>query len=80
MIFGWFQSFAQLVQLVGAPLIGRLIDVRGPKLALIISHSCGAASYGLLYASTNVNTLFISQLPTMGQCSALRLPRARCRC
>jgi OCT family organic cation transporter-like MFS transporter 18 len=63
--FGYFQSFNQFVQLVGAPIIGRVIDVRGAKLALLVSHAVASLSYGLLWQANTVPLLFASQIPTI---------------
>ena len=62
---GYLQSSSSLFQLIGAPFMGRLIDTRSPKLALIISHSCAAVSYLMLSMAWSVPSLFASQLPTV---------------
>lgn len=62
-VFGYLQSFNQLVMLLGAPVIGKVIDKQGPKYGLLISHLMGGLGYFLLYCSTSVPLLFLSQLP-----------------
>lgn len=64
-IFGYFQSFNQLAQMVGAPLIGRLIDVRGAKTALLVSHAAACVSYLLLWRADSIFLLFASQVPSV---------------
>jgi OCT family organic cation transporter-like MFS transporter 18 len=61
---GLLNSASQLFQLVGAPFMGRLMDKRGPKVALLLSHAFAALSYLLLSLSASIPTLYLSQLPT----------------
>jgi len=36
-LFGWLQTTFSFVQLVGGPVIGRVCDTRGARLALLLS-------------------------------------------
>ncbi|CAF0982134.1 unnamed protein product [Didymodactylos carnosus] len=60
----YLNSFNQLMQLLGTFLIGRIIDVRGARTALLISHFFSTISYVLLYYANSVELLFLSKLPT----------------
>ena len=61
---GYLTSASSLFQLVGSPFMGRLMDARGPKLALLMSNAFAALSYFLLSQSTSIPLLYLSQLPT----------------
>ena len=61
---GYLTSASSLFQLVGSPVMGRLMDARGPKLALLMSNAFAALSYVLLSQSTSIPLLYLSQLPT----------------
>jgi predicted MFS family arabinose efflux permease len=62
---GYLNSFNQLFQFLGAFLIGRFIDSRGAKTALLISHIAATLNYALLYNSTSASLLFLSKVPTL---------------
>lgn len=64
--FGYLTSFFSFVQLVGGPVIGRVIDTYGALPALVLSQLSGAAGYLLLAVAYDVRTLFLSRLPTLG--------------
>lgn len=64
-VFGYLSSFNQFVMLVGAPIIGKLIDSRGAKLALLISHGVASLHYFLLFSADSIPLLFLSQIPTV---------------
>lgn len=53
------------VQLVGNPLIGRLCDTKGAKVALQMSQLATGLNYILLGCAWNVPILFASQLPNV---------------
>ena len=61
---GYLSSASSLFQLFGSPFMGRLMDARGPKVALLLSHTFAALSYLLLSLSTSIPLLYLSQLPT----------------
>lgn len=64
-IFGWLSTVFSLVQLIGGPVIGRLCDTRGARLALQVSQLGAGASYVLLGFATSIEWLFASRLPTV---------------
>jgi OCT family organic cation transporter-like MFS transporter 18 len=64
-IFGWLSTVFSLVQLIGGPVIGRLCDTRGARLALQVSQLGAGASYVLLGCATSIEWLFASRLPTV---------------
>ena len=64
-VFGLFMSTFSFVQLVGGPIMGRICDTRGSRLALQISQGGSALSYIMLALSYNLPLLFASRLPTL---------------
>jgi OCT family organic cation transporter-like MFS transporter 18 len=64
-IFGWLSTVFSLVQLIGGPVIGRLCDTRGARIALQVSQLGAGASYLLLGCATSIEWLFASRLPTV---------------
>ena len=52
-------------QLVGNPVIGRLCDVHGAKVALQMCQLATGISYVLLGVSSDIPQLFLSRLPTV---------------
>mmetsp|Transcript_28028 Transcript_28028/g.53350 ORF Transcript_28028/g.53350 Transcript_28028/m.53350 type:complete len:424 (-) Transcript_28028:315-1586(-) len=64
-IFGWLQTTFSFVQLVGGPVIGRVCDTKGARLALVVSQVGAAASYLLMGSANNLPVLFASRLPTL---------------
>lgn len=64
-IFGWLSTVFSLVQLIGGPVIGRLCDTRGARIALQVSQLGAGASYLLLGFATSIEWLFASRLPTV---------------
>ena len=61
---GYISAASQCVQLLGSPVMGRLMDKHGPRVALLISHAMGGLSYLLLSFATSLPLLYLSQLPT----------------
>lgn len=53
------------VQLIGNPVIGRLCDTQGAKVALQMSQLATGVNYVLLGCAWNVPVLFASQLPNV---------------
>eukprot|EP00047_Mylnosiga_fluctuans_P014094 m.35355 g.35355 ORF g.35355 m.35355 type:complete len:429 (+) comp5314_c0_seq1:37-1323(+) len=66
-MFGYLQTAAGLAQLIGGPLLGWLVDVRGARSALIVSQLAGALSYLCLALAWTVPMLFLSKIPTIFQ-------------
>eukprot|EP01006_Ploeotia_vitrea_P047176 TRINITY_DN67102_c3_g1_i1.p1 TRINITY_DN67102_c3_g1~~TRINITY_DN67102_c3_g1_i1.p1 ORF type:complete len:412 (-),score=178.50 TRINITY_DN67102_c3_g1_i1:47-1282(-) len=65
-VFGWLQTTFAFVQLVGGPIVGRIIDTRGARFAIMLSNFSAGLSYLLLGLSTTMPMLFASRLPTLG--------------
>ena len=61
---GYISAASQCVQLLGSPVMGRLMDKHGPRVALLLSHAMGALSYLLLSQASSLPLLYLSQLPT----------------
>ena len=51
-----------LAQLAGGPLYGRLGDLLGERMALIVAFTSAFVSYSLMGIATSVQTLFASRL------------------
>ena len=64
-VFGQLQTLFSAVQLVGNPVIGRLCDVHGAKMALQMCQLATGLSYVLLGLSSDIPQLFASRLPTV---------------
>mmetsp|Transcript_34657 Transcript_34657/g.81237 ORF Transcript_34657/g.81237 Transcript_34657/m.81237 type:complete len:413 (+) Transcript_34657:56-1294(+) len=64
-VFGYLQTVFSFVQLLGAPIIGRLCDTQGAKIALQMCQLATGLSYILLGSAWNIPVLFASQLPTV---------------
>eukprot|EP00283_Hemiselmis_rufescens_P025123 CAMPEP_0173450078 /NCGR_PEP_ID=MMETSP1357-20121228/43998_1 /TAXON_ID=77926 /ORGANISM="Hemiselmis rufescens, Strain PCC563" /LENGTH=184 /DNA_ID=CAMNT_0014416727 /DNA_START=11 /DNA_END=562 /DNA_ORIENTATION=- len=64
-VFGYLQTVFSFVQLLGAPIIGRLCDTQGAKIALQMCQLATGLSYILLGSAWNIPVLFLSQLPTV---------------
>jgi OCT family organic cation transporter-like MFS transporter 18 len=64
-IFGYLQTTFSVVQLAGSPIIGRLCDTQGSKLALQMCQIATGLSYILLGTAYNIPLLFLAQLPTV---------------
>jgi len=64
-VFGYLQTTFSFVQLVGNPVIGRLCDEKGAKIALQMCQVATGISYILLGFAWNIPLLFASQLPTV---------------
>ncbi|XP_002168560.3 solute carrier family 22 member 18 [Hydra vulgaris] len=62
-MYGNLMSFTAIVQLIGGPFCGRLGDLYGGRLPLILSFVCLSITWALLAFATNIPFLFISKLP-----------------
>lgn len=62
--FGYFQSLFNLVQLVGGLTIGNLQDRFSTKAAMVLTQCGSSLVYGCVAASTSLNGLYASRLPT----------------
>eukprot|EP00397_Hematodinium_sp_SG-2012_P023562 GEMP01024489.1.p1 GENE.GEMP01024489.1~~GEMP01024489.1.p1 ORF type:complete len:438 (+),score=77.20 GEMP01024489.1:759-2072(+) len=65
--FGMLQSTISICALIGGPLVGRLLDERGTKVAMLVSQGGSLAMYGIMAISTNVPLLFASRIPSLLQ-------------
>ena len=61
-VFGQLQTVFALAQLAGGPLYGRLGDLLGERMALIVAFTSAFVSYSLMGIATSVETLFASRL------------------
>jgi len=61
------QSMISFFALLGGPLVGRLLDERGIKVALLVSQTGSLVMYGLMSVSTSVLLLFASRIPALAQ-------------
>jgi len=62
--YGQLQSFFSTIQTLGSPIVGILLDRVGIRNASTAVFCASAASYAILAAATNMNTLFYSKIPT----------------
>ena len=61
-VFGQLQTVFALAQLTGGPLYGRLGDILGEKVALLVAFTSSLVSYTLMGITTSVQMLFLSRL------------------
>eukprot|EP01137_Pigoraptor_chileana_P000757 Opistho-2@37428 len=65
--FGYLQTTFAFIQLLGGPVMGRLIDLRGARWAIIVAQAASGVSYILLGMATTVPMLFLSRMPSLLQ-------------
>jgi len=65
--FGQMQSVMSVLSLLGGTFLGRLTDIRGAKLTIMISHLGGVIMYSLMGFATDMNLLFLSRTPAFLQ-------------
>ena len=65
--YGRLTSFFSLIQTVGSPLIGILLDRIGVRKTSILVYLASAASYWILANATSTTWLFWSKVPTILQ-------------
>ena len=63
--FGLLQTSFAVAQLLGGPIFGRLGDICGERLALLVAFSSAALSYTLMGLSYSLPVLFLSRLPSV---------------
>lgn len=61
--YGRLQSFFSMVQTVGSPIVGILLDRLGARQGFIIVFCGSALSYGLLSIATSMSLLYLSKIP-----------------
>jgi MFS transporter, OCT family, solute carrier family 22 (organic cation transporter), member 18 len=65
--YGQLQSFFSMIQTMGSPLVGILLDRVGIRKASAAVFMASAISYGLLAHATTMRMLFLTKLPTLLQ-------------
>ncbi|KAL9189560.1 hypothetical protein ACHAXT_009235 [Thalassiosira profunda] len=65
--YGRLTSFFSLIQTVGSPLVGSLLDRIGPKRTSISVYAGSALSYWILAHATTPGWLYLSKVPTLLQ-------------
>jgi MFS transporter, OCT family, solute carrier family 22 (organic cation transporter), member 18 len=65
--YGQLQSFFSMIQTMGSPLVGILLDRVGIRKASAAVFLASAVSYGLLAHATTMRMLFLTKLPTLLQ-------------
>lgn len=63
--FGFLSTVFSVSQLIGGPIIGRLCDTHGARLALQVSQAGAGLSYALLGAASSVEWLFASRVASI---------------
>lgn len=61
-VFGQLQTAFAVAQLAGGPVYGRLGDMMGERMALILAFASAAASYSLMGLATSIEMLFLSRV------------------
>lgn len=62
--YGNLQSFFSMIQTIGSPLVGILLDRIGLRYASAMVFLASATSYGILASAKDMNWLFWSKVPT----------------
>lgn len=70
-IYGNLKSFFQTIQMIGSPLVGILLDRIGIRYTSAVVFIASATCYGILSVAYDLNTLFLSKIPTMFQAAFL---------
>ena len=65
--YAWLQSFFNLVQTVGAPVVGRLLDACGARNTFAAVFLASALSYEMLARCSTMHGLYASKLPSLLQ-------------
>ena len=65
--YGALLSLISLIQTIGCPIMGIIIDNYSAKLAFFIAFVSSAMSYGLLSYATSLEILYLSVIPTAFQ-------------
>ena len=61
--YGNLQTAFGIAQLVGGPIFGRIGDLFGAKVTLILAFASSALSYGLTGIASNLPLLFLAKIP-----------------
>jgi OCT family organic cation transporter-like MFS transporter 18 len=65
--YGRLTSFFSLIQTVGSPLVGILLDRIGPRRTSILVYGASACSYAILQRANTTTLLYLSKVPTLLQ-------------
>ncbi|KAL7489776.1 hypothetical protein ACHAW6_015484 [Cyclotella cf. meneghiniana] len=65
--YGRLTSFFSLLQTIGSPLVGILLDRIGPRRTSVIVYTASACSYWILAHATSPMALYGSKVPTLFQ-------------
>jgi len=60
-VFGQLQTAFAIAQLCGGPIYGRLGDLMGERIALVLAFTSAAISYSLMGLATSIQALFLSR-------------------
>jgi len=64
-VFGQLQTVSAVAQLLGGPIYGRLGDVMGERIPLLLAFASAFLSYFLMGIADNLSVLFLSRLPSV---------------
>ena len=78
--YGRLEAFFSVVQTVGSPLVGAILDKLGARFTFVIVFTSCAMSYGILAHAKSMTMLFISKLPTLFQHAFLVAQAAAASC
>lgn len=77
-------SFFSLIQTIGSPLVGILLDIIGPRKTSILVYIASALSYLILANAKTPLWLYFSKIPTLlqhaflvGQATVASLPQQK---
>ena len=60
-VFGQLQTAFAIAQLAGGPIYGRLGDLMGERVALVLAFASATASYAIMGLATSIEMLFLSR-------------------
>ena len=69
--YGNLQSFFQTIQTIGSPIVGIILDRIGIRYTSVIVFVASALCYAILSVSYDLQTLFLSKIPTIFQAAFL---------
>ncbi len=70
-MYGNLQSTFQTIQMIGSPIVGIILDRIGIRYTSALVFLASAASYAILAVSFDMQTLFLSKIPTVFQAAFL---------
>jgi MFS family permease len=69
--YGNLQSFFQTIQTIGSPVVGIILDRIGVRYTSALVFLASAMCYGILAMAYDLQTLFLSKIPTIFQAAFL---------